>query len=223
MSSRYDIRNNGETKTYVYFKPTENNHLEDIKMLLGSLDTIEVYDGSSASDPYNSYKNITDYIYRITTNSEFLCKGLNPDYILDSFNEVDAVVIVGSTTNLLPNGNIFGFASIKFEEMTNSIYVDVICSHIGIKGAGELLLNEIEEISRNLFITKVRLNSVKGAIPFYEKYGFIKTEKYGSLWSMIKLNSGFGGKRRKMKRVRRTRRSKKSTKSRKSRKTLKRT
>jgi hypothetical protein len=108
--------------------------------------------------------------------------------------------------------------------MTNSIYVDVICSHIGIKGAGELLLNEIEEISRNLFITKVRLNSVKGAIPFYEKYGFIKTEKYGSLWSMIKtLNSGFGGKRRKMKRVRRTRRSKKSTKSRKSRKTLKRT
>jgi hypothetical protein len=63
MSSRYDIRNNGETKTYVYFKPTENNHLEDIKMLLGSLDTIEVYDGSSASDPYNSYKNVTDYIF----------------------------------------------------------------------------------------------------------------------------------------------------------------
>lgn len=221
MSSRYDIRNNGESKTYIYFKPTENNHLEDIKILLGSLDTIEVYDGSSASDPYNSYKNITDYIYRIINNSEFLCKGLNKDYILDSFNEVDAVVIIGSTTNLLPNGNIFGFASIKFEEMSNSIYVDVICSHVGIKGAGELLLNEIEEISRNLFITKLQLNSVKAAIPFYEKYGFIKKEKSGSLWSMIKiLNSGFGGKRRKNKRVRR---SKKSTKTRKSRKTLKRT
>jgi hypothetical protein len=42
--------------------------------------------------------------------------------------------------NLLPNGNIYGFALINFDEMNNSILIDVICSHVGIKYAGEILI-----------------------------------------------------------------------------------
>lgn len=57
-------------------------------------------------------------------------------YFKPTESNVDAVIIIGSTSTMkiLPNGNIFGFALINFDEKTNSIYIDVICSHIGIKG-----------------------------------------------------------------------------------------
>jgi ribosomal protein S18 acetylase RimI-like enzyme len=197
MALRYNIKNNIDIKTYIYFKPTESNNLDDIKLLLENDDKIVVYPNNEDVNQYNSYKNVTDYIYRINKIG-FLCKGLNPDYILDSFDNVDAVVIIGSSINILPNGNIFGFALIKFDEETNSIYIDVICSHTGIKGAGDILINEIEEISRRLFIEKIRLTSVDTAISFYEKYGFTKIESLcDDMCVMIKyINKKIGGKRK---------------------------
>ena len=110
----------------------------------------------------------------------------------------DAVIIIGSTMDILPNGNIFGFALINFDEKTNSIYIDVICSHIGIKGAGDILINQIEDISRRLFIGKIHLKSVKSAISFYEKYGFIKNDKLcDDMCTMIKnINTKNGGKKK---------------------------
>jgi hypothetical protein len=90
---------------------------------------------------------------------------------------VDAVIILGSSMNILPNGNIFGFALLKFDEINNSIYIDVICSHVGIKGAGDILINEVEEIGRRLFMTDIHLTSVKTAIPFYKKYGYKQTNQ----------------------------------------------
>ena len=149
----------------------------------------------------------------------FLCKGLNSEYILNSFNNVDAVIIIGSTMDILPNGNIFGFALIKFDEKTNSIYIDIICSHIGIKGAGDMLINKIEDMSRRLFITKIQLQSVKSAITFYQKYGFIKNDNLcDDMCTMIKnINTKKGGKKekgktnknkqRKSKKIKRTRKS----------------
>ena len=179
MDLKYNIKNNINninTKTYIYFKPTEINNLDDIKLLLEDDDKIDIYTNEDVNS-YNSYKYVTDYIYRITDKSEFLCKGLNLDYILNSFDTADAVVIIGSLMNILPNGNIFGFALINFNEKNNSLYIDVFCSHIGIKGTGEILINEIEYICRKLLITKIYLNSVKSAISFYEKYGFTKYDK----------------------------------------------
>ena len=198
MSLRYNIKNNIDTKTHIYFKPTESNNLEHIKILLEDDDKINVYSNDEDIHSYNSYKNVTDYIYRIINITSFLCKGLNPDYILDSFDNVDAVIIIGSTMDILPNGNIFGFALINFDEKTNSIYIDVICSHIGIKGAGDILINQIEDISRRLFIGKIHLKSVKSAISFYEKYGFIKNDKLcDDMCTMIKnINTKNGGKKK---------------------------
>lgn len=187
MSFKYNIKNRIDIKTYIYFKPTKNNNLEDIKLLLENDDTINVYSNNEDIRQYNSYENIRDYIYGIINNTGFFCKILNPKYILDSFNNVDAIVIIGSTMNLLPNGNIFGFALINFDEKTNSIYIDVLCSHIGIKGAGDILINKIEYISRKLFFTKILLKSVKSAISFYEKYSFTKFNKlYDNTCKMIK-------------------------------------
>jgi len=216
MTLRYSIRNDPNTKTYVYFKPTDNSDLDDIKMMLDSEDSIQVYDNAEESNPTNSYKNVTEYIYRIITSSEFLCKGLNTDYILDSFNDVDAIVILGSTMNILPNGNVFGFALIKFEERTNSLYIDIICSHVGITGAGELLLSQIQRICRHLYITRIELKSVKSAIPFYEKYGFVKRGVCGNLCSMEKtVRATAHGKRIKQKTQKKYRKKRKSVKSRK--------
>lgn len=198
MSLKYNIKNNIDTKTYIYFKPTESNNLDDIKLLLENDDTINVYPNNEYENSYNSYKNVTDYIYKIINKTGFLCKGLNPEYILDSFDDVDAVVIISSGMNILPNGNIFGFALINFDEKTNSIYIDVICSHIGIKGAGDILINKIEDISRKLFIKKIQLKSVKSAISFYEKYGFTKFDSLcHDMCVMIKyINKKIGGKRK---------------------------
>ena len=152
-------------------------------------DKIDIYPND------NSYENVRGNIYRIITKAEFLCKGLNPDYILNSFYDNDAVVIIGDSKGILPNGNIFGFAIIKFDEESNSIYVDVICSHIGIKGAGDFLMKKIEYICIKVLMTKIYLKSVKSAISFYERYGFIKYDKICDnmclmIKSMNKKNDG---------------------------------
>jgi hypothetical protein len=198
MNSRYSIKNK-EPKTYIYFKPTKSNNLDDIKLLLEYDDKINIYPNNEDVNPYNSYKNVTDYIYRIINNTKFLCKGLNNDYILDSFNNVDAAVIIGSSIDILPNGNIFGFALINFDEEINALYIDVICSHIGISGAGKFLIEQIEYICRTLSMTEIYLKSVNSAIPFYEKYGFSRfDESCQDMCVMIKsLKKKIGGKKRK--------------------------
>ena len=103
MALRYDIKNDGNTKTYIYFKPTESDNLDDIKLLLEDDGNFEIYSNDEDETPDNSYKNVTNYIYRLIDNSNFLCKGLNADYILDAFDDVDAVVIIGSSMKILPN------------------------------------------------------------------------------------------------------------------------
>jgi len=204
MSLKYNIKNSKNNKISIYFKPTDSTHLDDIKLLLDDDANINLYHNNNESQP-NSYKNVTDYIYRIIDKSAFLCKGLNPEYILDSINGADAVVVVGSSMNILPNGNIFGFALIQFDEKYNSIYIDVICSHIGIKGAGEILIKALEYISEKLFITEIYLTSVKDAITFYKKYGFIKQDNdCNDMCIMMKTLKKKGGRKRK------TRKNKKS-------------
>lgn len=162
MTTRYNIKNKNN-KVSIYFKGSD---LEDIQILLENTH-IQVHSE-------DSYKNITEYIERFVTKSEFLCRGLNPDYIRDSFNKVDAAIVLGSDMNILPNGNLYGFALVIFDEANNSLYADVICSHIGIQGAGDALIVAMENICKELLITKIVLKSVKSAIPFYEKYGFLK-------------------------------------------------
>jgi hypothetical protein len=211
MSVRYNLKNDRNIQPYVYFKPTESIILEDIKTLIGYDDEIKVYPNNEDVNPYNSYKNVTEYIYRIITNTDFLCKGLNPSYISDVFDTADAVIVIGSSMNLLPNGNIYGFALIKFDETNNSIYIDVICSHVGIKYAGEILIKTIQDICGKLFMTKIYLKSVNSAISFYEKYGFIKKNPLcDDMCLMIKtINKKIGGKTKKRKNTKRIKKTKK--------------
>jgi hypothetical protein len=43
MSLRYNIKNDKDIKTYIYFKPTESNSLDDIKTLIENNDEIDLY------------------------------------------------------------------------------------------------------------------------------------------------------------------------------------
>ena len=118
MDDRYSIKNDTNLQTYVYFKP-ERSLFDPIKgnrnkyWLKFEGDTnFSVYPNSNDVDSdddeddttlqnlyENSYKNIADYIYRLTKNSKTLCKNL-PDYVgLKSFYIADAIVIVGSKNN----------------------------------------------------------------------------------------------------------------------------
>lgn len=223
MSLRYDIKKNINTKTYIYFNPRESNHLDDIKLLLENDDKIYVDPNDEQLNANNSYKDIMNYIYRIITKTDFLCKGLNPKYILDSFDNVDAIIIIGSSINILPNGNIFGFALIEFNEKHNSIHIDVICSHIGIRYAGDILIKTIEDMCRKLLIKYIYLNSVNSAIPFYEKYGFIKEDELcDDMCLMIKsINNKMGGNKRRTHKQEKSRKIKKPRKTRKTRKSRK--
>jgi predicted GNAT family N-acyltransferase len=194
MNSRYNLKKIN-TKTSIYFRSTESNELDNIKTLLD--EKFDTYLDNEVVNSYNSFKNVTDYIYRIVKETEFLCKGLNPDYISDSFDNVDALVVISSLKDILPNGNIFGFALINFDERFNSIYIDVICSHIGIKGVGDILINAIQDISRSLVMTEINLKSVKSAIPFYKKYGFLKDDESCDDMCLMRksLNKKQGGKK----------------------------
>jgi len=136
-------------------------------------------------------------------NSEYFCKGFLPEAVSSSIHYADAVVIVGSSMNVLPNGNIFSFALINFERRTRkkSIYISEICSHQYIKGAGEILMNQIDDIARNTDMNEINLISVPSAITFYEKYGFTKDLemcKVDNLCPMSKkINKPNGGKKKK--------------------------
>ncbi len=171
MDSKFNLKSLDISK-YIYFNPTKIASIDDIKTIVELDNTFKLPNESNVND---NYANLSDYIYRNIRNSNFLCKGLNPNYVKDAFTTSDAVLVISSNgVELMPNGNIFGFALLIFDETDNSIYIDVICSHSGIKYAGEVMINKVLELCEMLLITKIKLKSVTSAIPFYEKYGFVK-------------------------------------------------
>jgi hypothetical protein len=185
MSPRFNIKRDFSSK--VFFNDEQlslNSDLVDMKTILESNPTLTIYPNEQREQ---NYINVTRYIYHIIKNSKFLCKGLNDKYIRDAFNSTEAVLVIGSEyMNIYPNGNVFGFALLMFDQTNNSLYVDVLCSHVGIKGAGDVLITQIENIAKSLFMNHVKLNSVKTAVTFYERYGFRKIKKIDSLYEMIK-------------------------------------
>ena len=164
MNGKYNLKMDKDVKTYVFFnKPGKNIMKQFLK-----------YDDAET----DKYKDISEYIMQLITKSEFLCKGLKHSYVKKTFARVDAVVVIGSSMNILPNGNVYGFALIEFDIKQNSVHIDVICSHYGVRGAGEKLIKEVEVICNKVHLDKIYLTSVDTAIAFYEKYGFVKNRKH---------------------------------------------
>ena len=164
-----------DTKTYLFFNDAvrDDEFLEETKMIAET--EYAVY--PEENDPKNRiYRQICRYIYDKIKKVESLCNGLNPSYVLSALKQANVVIVVGpSHMDVLPNGGVYAVAMVKFDERTNSMYLDVICSNNGIQGAGQILMKEIDRVAKLTFITKITLNSVFSAIAFYEKQGFVKT------------------------------------------------
>ena len=114
MSLRYNVKDYEDIKTYIYFNPTKFDGLDtyknNIKRAVENHCTIKVYPNAEDINPNSTYENLRDNIYRLVANSESFCKGFLPEGVSSSIHYADAVVIVGSSMNVLPNGNIFSFA-----------------------------------------------------------------------------------------------------------------
>ena len=194
MSIRYDLKNNKDIQTYIVFNPNAfyQENLDDIKLILENDNNIHIL------NELDSYKIITDLIYRNITETQNFCSDtLNPLSVKESFKYEQAVVIIGSSLNNLPSGNIYSFSTLDFDQDANLIDITTFCSHKYIKGAGYMLMNALEVISRKLFLTKIQTTSVTEAITFYEKYGFVKdVPSCTQMCLMTKPIKSSGGKKR---------------------------
>jgi len=204
MSLKYNLKNLN-TSTHIYFNPNKTESIDEIKTIIETNDYFILPNDSDIND---TYQNLSEYILRQKEITSFLCKGISLPYIKDALEEADAIIAISSEgSNILPNGNIFGFALLIFNEKNNSVYIDVICSHVGIKYAGDALINSINYMCEILFITKIKLQSVNTAISFYEKYGFYKKGICDNIVDLCEMEKNvtkksLGGKRRKTKKRR---------------------
>ena len=81
MSLKYNIKNLNTSTSIFFNNCIDNNCLDEIKTILENDDNFKVYSNDTDLNSENNYKNVTDYIYRIVENSEFLCRNLEPVYI----------------------------------------------------------------------------------------------------------------------------------------------
>ena len=187
MTLKYNLKQLS-TSLYIYFNPTKMEKVEDIQYIL---ETDPTFLFPNEGDSIDTYENVTEYIYGLTEKTGFLSQWLNEIYIKETFRTSDAIIILSSKgMKLLPNGNIFAFSVIQFNEETNSIFIDILCSHIGIKYAGDILMKAITTMANQLFITTIHLTSISSAVAFYEKYGFYKKgvcEEDTTLYKMEKI------------------------------------
>jgi len=190
---KYNLKTKLDIQSYLFFNPSisPRDGIEDIKIILDSKFNVE-----------DEYSQIQESIIRMISITEFLCKGISESYIENRFNDADMVIVISDSIGLLPNGNIFGFALLNFNVDDNSLYISIFCSHTGIYGAGEVLMKQIQDICKTLLITRVHLTSVKDAVSFYEKYGFVKHDpSCVSMCEMTKILSK-GKTRKKFKKKR---------------------
>jgi len=166
---RYNIKDNiVKPTTYIYFNTEyEHDNLDDIKEILSYHEDLWIVDHDEGS-----YKNITQTIDRIIKNTDFLCDGIDPDYIERAFLCADAVIVLG--TNVFPNGNIFSFALICFDQDNNSLYIDIVSSHKGVQYAGIMIMNILEEMASILLMDEIHLDSLESSLSFYTKLNYVK-------------------------------------------------
>lgn len=224
MDVKYNLKKLATTSN-IYFNPNNRSELDDIKRLIMSDDKFRFADASNVNDTFN---NLIKYIYTLLDKTDFFCKGLNLGYIQSSFYKANIIMALSSSgRDLLPNGNIFGFALIKINDEEKTIYIDIICSHVGLKYAGEILINNIFYLCHMLSFRKIKLNSLSTAVSFYERYGFQKIglcedeENLCEMEKIIEINSLGGRRRKRLTKNRKSRKTKKTKKSRKSRKSKK--
>lgn len=104
-SKKYAIKSPRNVKHHLFVNPAARHGLEDILTLLELQTALEISSGPA-------YQEVSRYIERLVNKSGFLCRGLNPDYVVESLASADAVIVVGSSMSVLPNGNVLSLIHI---------------------------------------------------------------------------------------------------------------
>lgn len=105
-------------------------------------------------------------------NYNELCKGINKEYIDDSLDNSLFFLYIIKTSR--PR-NIEGVIIVKTREednVTNSLYIDILCGSSQYKGVGSILLNKVIDIGKKLGKKSIILSSLTQSIGFYIKKGF---------------------------------------------------
>lgn len=196
MDSKYNIKNT-KYDSYVFFNP--NNKLnEDFQTIIEADNRYITIISKNKTD---TYKQMSEFINQLI-QSRFLCPGLSDEYVKEVVEDAHFIIaITVSETPILPNGVVFGFAAITIQELSNSMHVDIICSHVGIKNAGDALVRSLEHLSRILFITSIKLIAVPAAISFYEHYGFTVEPSLSSYHMAKQIKTGGEEQRTKQKKT----------------------
>ena len=173
-TTKHDVKNKS-TKTFLYVNPKSNMRL-DLSML-NNANYVVVYDETN-------YIEITNHLIELIKN-KLLCVNLSYIDVIDSLNTCSMLVLIG---DILHYKNIYSFSAISYiSEPINTIYgikndtylyAHYICSHTNVRYAGEKLLNSLFELMRILNVNEIKLQPVESSIGFYEKYGFVHSNKY---------------------------------------------
>ena len=126
---------------------------------------LQTYDNSKFN-----HVNIEDIV---KWSGEKLCKTISKDYILDSIDESDYIIVsssvnINKTRSKQISNKLCGIVLLK--KYKSHIYITLIC---GLLGLGKKLLNIVEKIAKHSNIKKIKLDSVDTPIYFYLKNGFI--------------------------------------------------
>jgi hypothetical protein len=180
---RYNIREE-DTEVFIYFNDNSTGQLQDIITILRNSGYYQFPREGNTGDTYD---NVAKYILRMIEKTKFFCSNIELCYIKDVFEIADVLIVLSSPYSMVfPNGNIFAVSLIRFCEDDNSLFLDLISSHIGTKYAGEKMMKHIIDISELLFFSKIKLESLPETIRFYEKYCFIKTVQHELVCEMEK-------------------------------------
>jgi hypothetical protein len=110
------------------------------------------------------------------SNNNFMCGGISLGYIPHSIQNADIVLVIveWDAAGVEDYSYNAGFATLKVKP--TALEIDLICTNIGYKHGGLLLMDKVFKIAQILGIEKVELKSVtnKATLDFYKRLGFKK-------------------------------------------------
>lgn len=132
----------------------------------------------------SAYKKFRDELYKDIRSSGKFCDGILATYVKESLISCDFILRIESSQTR--SKKLYGFATLKIIQGSKSLYIDVICTNIDIKGTGSYIMKLLTNICETVSLESIKLNSATQAVPFYLKSEF----ECNPLCKMIKMVGG---------------------------------
>jgi hypothetical protein len=161
----------GVTMDNLFFLYTEN--LVDVKLP----DKI-----TKASMCRNFKAGINPIIAKVRASKSKFCSGLASPYVRRSLHSSMMTLCIKSTSN----STIYGFLTMDIarnkkgrgDDKINIIEIDVVCANSDYSGVGTYMFQMVKKMAPILDCSRITLQSVTGALPFYLKNKFECDDDY---------------------------------------------